>query len=225
MVSGAVHRDRPRRKNIHFEAPPAKRIPREVDRFLRWFESRDQTDPILHAAIAHLWFVTLHPFADGNGRVSRAIADLALARADQSTFRFYSMSAQIEAEKQRYYDHLEQTQNGTLDITHWLVWFLECLGRALDHAGRSLQSILQKASVWERINAGAPLNERQRRVINVLLDAGDQELSTSRYAKLAGRCSLDTALRDIKTLVEAGVLEPGKSGGRSTKYQLRAVTS
>lgn len=218
VVSGPV-RDPVRRKNIHFEAPEAARVPSEVQAFLRWFESPNTTDPVLRAAVAHLWFVTVHPFEDGNGRVSRAIADMALARADRSALRFYSMSTQIEAERSQYYEMLERTQKGGMDITDWLVWFLLCLGRALDRAEKSVADILRKASTWDRINAGVPANERQRAVINVLLDGTDREISTSRYAKLT-RCSLDTALRDIKALVDAGVLAPGEGGGRSTRYRL-----
>jgi Fic family protein len=221
VVSGPVSHDRVRKKNIHFEAPTADRVPREVDAFLRWFEGREAIDPILRAAIAHLWFVTIHPFEDGNGRVSRAIADMALARADGSALRFYSMSTQIEAEKKQYYDHLEQTQKAGLDITPWLIWFLGCLDRALVRADESLAGILQKSATWERVNAGVSVNDRQRLVLNALLDRGEREVSTSKYAKLA-RCSLDTALRDIKSLVESGVLFAGEHGGRSTNYQLQA---
>lgn len=218
VVSGPV-RDPVRRKNIHFEAPEAARVPGEVEAFLRWFESADAVDPVLRAAVAHLWFVTIHPFEDGNGRISRAIADMALARADRSDLRFYSMSTQIEAEKGEYYETLERTQKGGMDITDWLVWFLRCLGRALDRAEKSVGDIMRKASTWDRINAGVPVNERQRVVINVLLDGADREISTSRYAKLTS-CSLDTALRDIKALVDTGVLAPGEGGGRSTRYRL-----
>jgi Fic family protein len=221
VVSGPVNRDHIRKKNIHFEAPTADRLPREVDAFLRWFEGKEAIDPILRAAVAHLWFVTIHPFEDGNGRVSRAIADLALARADGSALRFYSMSTQIEAEKKQYYETLEQTQKGTLDITSWLIWFLRCLDRALVHADETLAGILQKSATWERINAGVPVNDRQRRVLNALLDGGEREISTSRYAKLA-RCSLDTALRDIKGMVDSGILALGGSGGRSTKYHFKS---
>lgn len=225
VVSGAINRDRIRPQDVHFEAPAASRVPGEVAAFLQWFEGADDTDPILRAAIAHLWFVTIHPFEDGNGRVSRAIADLALARADGSALRFYSMSAQIEAEKQQYYDRLESAQKGDMDITPWLTWFLHCLDRALGRAEEALKVILRKAAVWESIHQGTTLNERQRRVINAMLDAGIGEISTSRYAKLAGRCSLDTALRDIKALVDTEVLIPGEGGGRSTVYRLRDAGS
>ncbi|MEO6875096.1 MAG: Fic family protein [Opitutaceae bacterium] len=217
--SGPLSRDRIRKKHIHFEAPTADRLSVEVEAFLRWFESADAADPILRAAIAHLWFVTIHPFEDGNGRVSRAIADLALARADGSPLRFYTMSTQIESEKKAYYDALEQTQKGDTDITGWLVWFLSCLDRALTQAEHALASILQKSSTWERINAGVSVSERQRTVINALLAGANPEISTSRYAKLA-HCSLDTALRDIQSLVTAGVLVAGDRGGRSTHYRL-----
>ncbi len=219
VVSGPVSRDRLRKKNIHFEAPTADRLPGEVRDFLQWFEGEQAIDPILRAAVAHLWFVTIHPFEDGNGRVSRAIADMALARADSSALRFYSMSAQIEAEKKQYYDNLQQAQRGGLDITPWIIWFLACLDRALERADESLAGILQKSAMWERINAGAPVSERQRLVLNALLDRSERAISTSKYAKLA-RCSLDTALRDIKSLVDSGVLVPGEGGGRSTKYQM-----
>ncbi len=220
VVSGPIGRERIRRKNIHFEAPAADRLPAEVADFLRWFERVDRTDPVLRAGLAHLWFVTIHPFEDGNGRVSRAIADLALARADGSAMRFYSMSTQIESEKKQYYQALEKAQKGTLDITGWLAWFLDCLDRVLQGAETSLARILQKSATWEWINHALTINDRQRLVINALLDGSDRALSTSRYAKLAS-CSLDTALRDIKLLLDVGVLKAGKSGGRSTKYELQ----
>ena len=219
VVSGPISRDRIRRKNIHFEAPVAGRLPREIAAFLKWFEGRDGVDPVLRAGVAHLWFVTLHPFEDGNGRVSRAIADMALARAEGSTARFYSLSTQIEADKKAYYLTLEKTQKGDLDITGWLSWFLECMERAVLRAENSSSSVLWKSVTWERINGHFRVNDRQRTVVNQLLDGSEAELSTSRYAKLA-RCSLDTALRDIKDLVDAGILLRGAGGGRSTHYAL-----
>lgn len=221
VVSGPIGRDVIRRKNIHFEAPAAGRLPAEVDRFLAWFEKNDSTDLVLRAGIAHFWFVTLHPFQDGNGRVSRALADLALARADGSPLRFYSMSAQIEAERKHYYRALEHSQKGTPDLTLWLAWFLGCLDRALQRAEETSAGIIRKAATWDWINhtQTAALHERQRLVINALLDGAAPDLSTSRYAKLA-HCSLDTALRDIKSLIEAGILRPGSAGGRSTTYHL-----
>jgi Fic family protein len=176
-------------------------------------------DPVLRAGVAHLWFVTLHPFEDGNGRVSRAIADMALARAEASTARFYSMSTQIEADKKAYYLTLERTQKGNMDITVWLKWFLECMDRAIQGSESSLAIVLRKSVTWERINGHFRVNDRQRAVVNQLLDGPEPELSTSRYAKLA-HCYLDTALRDITDLVDAGVLHRGPGGGRSTKYSL-----
>lgn len=222
VVSGLIGRDVIRRKNIHFKAPAADRLPGEIDRFLAWFETPDTTDPVLRAGLAHFWFVTLHPFQDGNGRVSRALADLALARAEGSAQRFYSMSAQIEAERKHYYAALERSQKGTLDLTPWLAWFLGCLDRALQRAEHLSAAILHKAATWDWIDHALPvtLNERQRLALNALLDAAEPDLSTSRYAKLA-RCSLDTALRDLKALVAAGLLRPGAAGGRSTAYRLK----
>ena len=220
VISGPISRDHVRRKNIHFEAPAAKRIPDEIAKFLRWFESADDTDPVLRAGLAHLWFVTIHPFEDGNGRVSRAITDMALARAEGTGLRFYSMSTQIEADKKLYYEALKHTQRGSLDITDWLLWFLACLDNALVGAHVMLGRIIRKASVWERVNGALQVNDRQKIVLNAILDGEKPELSTSRFAKLA-RCSLDTALREIKNLVEAGILEPGPGGGRSTTYRLR----
>ncbi|MDD2762456.1 MAG: Fic family protein [Opitutaceae bacterium] len=219
VVSGPTSRDQIRRKHIHFEAPTADRLQREVAAFLQWFEATDGTDPVVRAGIAHFWFVTIHPFEDGNGRVSRAIADLALARAEGSALRFYSMSSQIEQEKQGYYRVLETAQKGSLDITGWLEWFIGCFDRAVIGASGSLERIMQKAARWEQFNKIFEPNERQRKVLNALLDAGEEEISTSKFARLAGT-SLDTALRDIKLMVEGGVLKPGAGGGRSTKYLL-----
>ena len=163
--------------------------------------------------------MTLHPFEDGNGRISRAVADMVLARAEGMPERFYSMSTQIEAEKKQYYLKLEQSQKGGLDITAWLEWFLACLGRAIDHAESGIATVLHKAQIWQRINSGMAINERQRKVINRLLDGFDGKLSTSKYAKLA-RCSTDTALRDIKLLLDQGILIQDEGGGRSTSYRL-----
>jgi Fic family protein len=219
VVSGPISRDRIRRKHIHFEAPAADRLPEEVVAFLRWFEAVDGTDPVLRAAIAHFWFVTLHPFEDGNGRVARAIADMALARSEKSGLRFYSMSAQIENEKQAYYRVLETSQKGTLDITSWLEWFIGCFERAVGGATGTLKRITEKAIRWDKINELVEPNERQRKVLNNLLDSDKKEFSTSKYAKLAN-ASLDTALRDVKYLIEAGVVKPSSSGGRSRKYAL-----
>jgi Fic family protein len=213
VISGPIGRER-----VHFEAPGASRLDAEMARFLEWFESARGIDPVLKAGIAHFWFVTIHPFEDGNGRIARAIADLALARGDGTADRFYSMSAQIEAERNEYYGALERSQRGGLDITPWLEWFLGCLGRAIDRAQESLAGVLHKSKIWERINR-SPLNERQRTVINRLLDGFEGKLSSSKYAKLA-RCSADTALRDIKELLERGILIQEEGGGRSTSYRL-----
>ena len=213
VVSGPMGRER-----VHFEAPETQRLDAEMARFLEWFESAIEIDPVLKASIAHFWFVTIHPFEDGNGRIARAIADMALARADATADRFYSTSAQIETERKDYYNQLERTQRGGLDITPWLEWFLGCLGRAIDKAQGSLAGTLRKARMWEWINR-SPVNERQRAVIDRLLDGFEGKLSSSKYAKLA-KCSADTALRDIKELLERGILVQDEAGGRSTSYHL-----
>jgi Fic family protein len=186
--------------------------------FLEWFNAPLSVDPVLKAGIAHFWFVTIHPFEDGNGRTARAIADMALARADATPDRFYSMSSQIEIERKDYYLKLEFAQRGDIDITDWLVWFLDCLDRAIDGAEKALAAVLHKAKMWQRINL-KPVNDRQRNVINRMLNGFKGFLSTSKYAKLA-KCSEDTALRDIRELVERGILVRNASGGRSTSYRL-----
>ncbi len=214
VVSGPEGRER-----VHFEAPTANRIPSEIAAMLGWFNSEAGIDPVLKAGLAHFRFVTIHPFADGNGRISRAIAYMALARAEGTKERFYSMSAQIEAEKKQYYLNLEQSQKGDTDITAWLEWFLSCLGRSIAGAEVGLTDVLRKAKIWEHINSQAPINERQRKVINRLLDGFEGKLSTSKYAKLAD-CSADTALRDIGALMERGILVQDKGGGRNTSYRL-----
>ena len=212
VVSGPIGREK-----VHFEAPSATKVDAEMDTFLDDFENRP-LDPVLKSGIAHLWFVTIHPFADGNGRIGRAIADLALARSDGTTERFYSMSAQIETERKEYYHQLEITQHAGLDVTPWLKWYLECLRRALDRAESGLKAALEKARAWERI-APKLVNDRQRKVINRLFEGFDGKLTSSKYAKLA-KCSPDTALRDIKELIERGVLRQDAAGGRSTSYSL-----
>jgi len=216
VVSGPIGREQ-----VHFEAPSADRLEHEVAVFLEWFEAANGIDPVLKAGIAHFWFVTLHPFEDGNGRISRALADMALARAEGIKERFHSMSAQIEAEKKQYYLKLEQSQKGGTDITSWLEWFLGCLGRAVAGAEEGLAGVLRKAKIWERINNQSPVNERQRTVINRLLDGFEGKLSTSKYAKLS-KCSTDTALRDIRILLDSGVLIQDAGGGRNTSYRLVA---
>jgi Fic family protein len=213
VVSGPLGKE-----HIHYEAPKAHRLNREMKRFLEWFESDTGIDPVLKAGLAHLWFVTIHPFDDGNGRIARAIADMALARSENSNQRFYSMSAQIRHERKAYYAILEQTQQATMDVTPWMGWFLACLGRAIDGAQTTLGAILAKAHFWERIQ-GVRMNDRQRLVINRLLDGFEGKLTSSKYAKLA-RCSQDTAHRDILALVEQGILLQNPEGGRSTSYSL-----
>ena len=213
VISGPMGKER-----VHFEAPKAARLPAEMRSFLRWFEGHDPIDPVLKAGLAHLWFVTIHPFDDGNGRIARAIADMALARSENSSQRFYSMSAQIRQERNAYYDILEQTQKGTMNITPWMDWFLACLGRAIDGAQVTLSAVLAKARFWDRIKA-VQLNDRQRLLINRLLDGLEGKLTTSKYAKLT-KCSQDTAHRDILALVGHGVLIQNPEGGRSTSYSL-----
>ena len=215
VVSGPVGKQR-----VHFQAPAAWRLDNEMKAFLDWFNAGSDIDPVLKAALAHVWFVTIHPFDDGNGRIARAIADMALARSENSPQRFYSMSAQIRQEREAYYSILEQTQQGTLDITPWMKWFLGCLGRAIDGAQTTLGSILAKARFWEE-TAASQINDRQRLVLNRLLDGFEGKLTTSKYAQLA-KCSHDTALRDILALVERGILVRNPAGGRSTSYALAA---
>ena len=213
VVSGPIGKER-----VHFRAPPASRLDGEMKAFLDRFNANTGVDAVLKAGLAHLWFVTIHPFDDGNGRIARAIADQALAQSENSSQRFYSMSAQIRQERGAYYDILEKTQKGTLDITPWMIWFVGCLGRAIDGAQTTLSAVLAKARFWEAI-ADVSINERQRLVLNRLLDGFEGKFTTSKYAKLA-KCSQDTALRDILVLVERGVLVRNPAGGRSTSYAL-----
>lgn len=213
VVSGPIGKER-----VHFEAPQAERLDSEMESFLQWFNMRVALDPVLKAGIAHFWFVTIHPFEDGNGRIARAIAEMALSQADGSKQRFYSMSSAIEAERKEYYLQLESAQRGSLDITAWLVWFLTCLDRSIENTDTVLSSVLDKARVWQRVNQ-APVNERQRRVINRMLDDFEGPMTTSKYAKLA-ECSSDTALRDIQALLERGIIEKNPGGGRSSSYRL-----
>ncbi len=213
VISGPLGKE-----HVHFKAPEAARLDREMPAFLDWFNAGPSTEPVLKAALAHFWFVTVHPFDDGNGRIARAIADMALARSENSPQRFYSMSAQIRQERNAYYGILEETQKGTLDITPWMDWFLGCLGRAIDGAQTALSAVLAKARFWDRVQQ-VSLNERQRFILNRLLDGFEGKLTTSKYAKLA-KCSHDTALRDILPLVERGILVRNPEGGRSTSYAL-----
>lgn len=216
VVSGPFGRER-----VHFEAPSADRLDNEMRRFLDWFNQDQPLDPVLKAGLAHLWFVTIHPFEDGNGRIARAIADMALARADRTKNRFYSMSSQIEAERRDYYEQLEAQQRGTLDVTAWLTWFLACLDRALARADETLTAVTTKAKLWEIINR-RPVNERQRTIINRLIDGFQGNLTTSKYAKIT-KSSSDTALRDIRDLLTWGILVQNPGGGRSTSYRLATV--
>lgn len=208
------------RQKVHFEAPPADRLALEMDGFLRWVNDAGPTEPaLIRAGLGHLWFVTLHPFDDGNGRIARAIGDLLLARADGSPQRFYSLSAQIQRERKTYYEILERTQKGPLDVTEWLAWFLEMLGKAVGQAHGVLDAVLLKARFWQGLH-GAILNERQVKVLNRLLDGFEGKLTSSKWAALT-KCSSDTALRDINDLVERGVLQRTSAGGRSTSYELK----
>jgi Fic family protein len=213
VVSGAIGHER-----VHFEAPRAALLPEEMQAFIDWFNADADIDPVLKAAVAHLWFVTIHPFEDGNGRIARATADMALARSENSAQRFYSMSAQIRSERDAYYDILETTQQGGLDITDWLRWFLDCLDRAFDRAETILGAVLKKVRFWQK-HAGATFNERQRAMIDRLLNGFEGKLTSSKWAQLT-KCSQDTALRDIDDLIAKGVLTRDAAGGRSTSYLL-----
>jgi Fic family protein len=213
VVSGAIGKER-----VHFEAPPAMRLTEEMAQFLDWFEDTGDMNGLLVAGLAHFWFVTIHPFDDGNGRIARAIADMALARAEGSSRRYYSMSKQIRAERGDYYDMLERCQRGTCDITAWQEWFLACLHRAIENAEEAVETVLQRARFWQRF-AQENLNARQIKVLNKLLDGSESKLTTSKWARLAGS-SQDTALRDIKDLIARGALRQEDGGGRSTSYAL-----
>jgi Fic family protein len=205
-------------EQVHFEAPPPDRLDAEMSTFLDWFNASSDLDLVLKSAIAHLWFVTIHPFDDGNGRIARAISDLTLARSERSSLRFYSMSSQIQRERAGYYTMLEQTQKGTLDIMDWLRWYLDCLGRAIDAATTTLEAVLAKSRYWDTLRT-VPLNDRQRLMLNRLIDGFEGKLTTGKWAKIA-RTSQDTALRDITDLVERGILTRDEPGGRSTSYSL-----
>lgn len=214
VVSGSIGREK-----VHFEAPPANRLSAEMARFLAWLNDATPKEPtLIRAGLGHLWFVTLHPFDDGNGRIARAIGDLLLTRADGSPQRFYSLSAQIQRERKAYYDILERTQKGDMDVTQWLAWFLSTLLKAIEHAHNILDQVFTKAKFWQHA-ATIPMNERQIKVLNRLLDGFEGKLTTSKWASLA-KCSLDTALRDITDLLQRGVLQKTKAGGRSTSYEI-----
>jgi Fic family protein len=213
VVSGPVGRRR-----VHVEAPPAPHLEAEAERFFAWANSPSEEPALIKAGLAHLWFVTLHPFDDGNGRIARAIGDLMLGRADSSPQRFYSLSAQIQRERKAYYDNLERTQKGSLDVTAWLAWLLESLREAVHQAQNNVEAVMVKARFWQRW-ATTPLNERQVKLLNRLLDGFDGKLNSSKWAQIA-KCSADTALRDIGELLALGVLRKSAAGGRSTSYDL-----
>ena len=218
VVSGPIGKE-----HVHFEAPGADRVAGEMTSFLHWFEGQElggnaSVELVLRAGLAHLWFVTIHRFDDGNGRIARAIADMALTRSDNSPQRFYSMSAQIRKGRNAYYGILESTQKGTMDVTPWMEWFLGCLDRSIDGARVTLSAVLAKARFWERIRQ-VQLNDRQRPVLNRLLDGFEGKLTTSKYAKLS-KCSQDAAHRDILWLIENGIVVRNSGGGRSTSYSL-----
>jgi Fic family protein len=214
VISGPVGREK-----VHFRAPPAERLSDEIRHFLMWFEKfENDLDGVIKAGLAHLWLVTLHPFDDGNGRIARAVGDMALARSEQTRQRFYSLSSQIQLERSDYYDILEKTQKGDMDVTEWLLWFLDCLHRAIRRADDTLSVVMEKARFWDRFT-DAQMNERQIKVLNRLLDGFEGNLTTSKWAKLC-KCSQDTAYRDILALIELGALKKAKGMGRSTHYEL-----
>lgn len=213
VVSGAMGKEK-----VHYQAVAPQLVKSEMDQFLVWLNNSHMTDPVIKAAIAHFWFIIIHPFDDGNGRIARAISDLLLARSENSSERFYSMSSQILAERKRYYEVLQKVQHSSGDITEWLDWFLHCLKNALLETEATLKRILRKAEFW-KIHENTPLNERQRLILNKLLDGFEGKLKSSKWAKIA-KCSPDTALRDIKDLMEKGILRQEQQGGRSTNYEL-----
>ncbi|MBM4291106.1 MAG: Fic family protein [Deltaproteobacteria bacterium] len=217
VVSGGMGRER-----LHFEAPPATAVEGEMARLVSWLNT-SELEPLIKSGVAHLWFLTIHPFEDGNGRVARALSDLLLTRSDRVPFRFYSVSAQIERKKSEYYQHLEMAQRGTLDITSWLTWYLSCLEGALVHSAQALERVFARALFWEA-HRETPLNERQRQMLKLLLGDFVGKLKTSKWAKLC-KCSHDTAARDINDLIARGVLEREEAGGRSTSYRLVAPPS
>lgn len=213
VVSGPMGRQK-----VHYEAPESGLVPEMMERFLQWTDTSDGTDPLLRAALAHLWFVTIHPFDDGNGRITRTITEMMLARADQSERRFYSMSAEIMRDRKGYYDALEQAQKSDMDVTEWLIWFLETLREALKQAIATTQRTMKKAAFWRNMEDVA-ISDRQRKVINMLWDGFDGKLTTGKWAKI-NHCSQDTALRDIEDLIRKGILRRAEKGGRSTNYEL-----
>lgn len=214
VVSGTLGKEK-----VHFQAPDAELVEKEMKLFLDWFCNNQKTDLVLKAAVAHLWFVTIHPFEDGNGRITRALTDMLLAKADKSNQRFYSMSAQIRIERKEYYEILEKSQKGNLDITEWMIWFLNCLINALKSTDSQLVSVLFKADFWTK-NASTLINERQKKLLNKLLDGFDGKLTSAKWAKIT-KSSKDTAIRDINDLIDKGILQKEAAGGRSTSYELK----
>lgn len=214
VVSGVMGKEK-----VHYQAPPAAQIEKEMRIFFDWFNLEKNTDLVIKAAVAHLWFVTIHPFEDGNGRISRALSDMLLARSDEQSFRFYSMSTQIRKERNSYYDILEKTQKSGLDITNWLEWFLNCLLHSIENSEKLLEKIIYKHSFWIH-HSKVNINDRQRKILNMLMDEFEGVLNTTKWSKI-GKCSQDTALRDIQDLIEKGILEKSSKGGRSTIYELK----
>ncbi len=214
VVSGAIGKEK-----VHFQAPDSLRIDNEMNIFFNWFNNNFETDLVLKAAIAHLWFVTIHPFDDGNGRIARALTDMLLAQSDKSTQRFYSMSAQIRLERKQYYEILEKTQKGNLDITEWIKWFLNCLINSLKSTDIVLNRVLFKAEFWEK-HSNTKINERQKKLLNKIFDGFDGKLTSSKWATIA-KCSKDTAIRDINDLISKNILKKEEAGGRSTSYELK----
>lgn len=217
VVSGPIGYEK-----VHFQAPDSDKLDAEMQKFLDWFNDTDpMLDPVIKAAMAHLWFVTIHPFDDGNGRIGRAIADMAMARADETPYRFYSMSAQIRAERNTYYHMLQETQRSKLDITEWLAWFLQCFDRSIAATDNTLATIMKRKKFWDNF-ATEPLNERQKKMLSKLLDDFEGKLTSSKWAKI-NKCSQDTATRDIQDLITKGILEKEDSGGRNTNYALKEI--
>lgn len=218
VISGPMGKEK-----VHFEAPNSDLLEKEMSSLLNWFSQNNKIDLVLKASIAHLWFVTIHPFDDGNGRITRALTDMLLAQADKSNQRFYSMSAQMRIERKQYYDILEKTQKGDLNITNWIQWFLQCLINALNSTEEVLVKVLFKGNFWQ-IHSKTIINERQKKLINKLLDSFDGKLTSSKWAKIA-KCSKDTAIRDINDLIEKEILRKEEAGGRSTNYELNRNVS
>lgn len=216
VISGAMGKEK-----IHFQAPDSELLEKEMDQFLAWFNRNKTIDLVIKAAVAHLWFVTIHPFDDGNGRITRALTDMLLAQSDKSNQRFYSMSAQIRMERKQYYELLEKTQKGNLDITNWIIWFLSCLINALKSTDTVLTKVLFKAGFWQK-HTNTAINDRQKKLLNKLMDGFDGKLTSSKWAKIA-KCSKDSAIRDINDLIEKGILQKEAAGGRSTNYELKRI--